>query len=96
MVHLPFTRQCSSHITFKLFLSAIVIVVLTGCGRGGSAKSSSEKIPDAYRASSTSNYSAAVEGSGDTDAANTGVIKLSWSAPATKTASMRRWSSSVM
>jgi hypothetical protein len=85
MMHVPFTRQRRSHFTFKLFLSAIVIAQLTACGGGGSAKSSSERVPDAYSVSSTSSYSTAVEGSSGADVAKLGVINLSWSAPATRT-----------
>ena len=85
MMHVPFTRRRRSHFTFKLFLSAIVIAQLTACGGGGSAKSSTEKIPDAYKASSASNSSAPVGGSSETNSAKTGVLELSWSAPATRT-----------
>lgn len=68
----------------KLLL-ALVFTQLVACGGGGSSKSSSKKIPDAYRAGSTSSVSVAVKASSDKDAGKTGVMELSWSAPATRT-----------
>lgn len=70
--------------TLKI-LMAIVFTQLVACGGGGSSKSSSKKIPDAYRADSTSSYSVAVKTSADTNFVKTGTLTLSWSAPATRT-----------
>ena len=66
-------------------LMAIVFTQLIACGGGGSSKSSSKKIPDAYRADSTSSTSVAVKASVGKDVGKTGTLKLSWSAPATRT-----------
>ena len=80
-----FIRQDRSLSSLKLLISAIVVSQLVACGGGSSSKSSTEKIPDAYKASPASNSSAPVEGSSDTNVAKTGVLELSWSAPATRT-----------
>ena len=70
--------------SFKLLLPAIVLMQLSACGGGGSSKSTSEKIPDAYRVSSSSNYSVSAQGANGKNG-KTGVMKLSWSAPTTRT-----------
>jgi len=69
----------------RILLLALVSMQLLACGGGGSSKSSSKKIPDAYRAGSTSSYSVAVNGSTKADKGKTGNLELSWSAPATRT-----------
>jgi hypothetical protein len=85
MMFVRFTRQRRSLVASKLFHSIIVCLLLTACGGGSTSKSSSEKIPDAYRASSAANDTVSVEGSGKTKAGKTGVITLNWSAPSTRT-----------
>jgi len=85
MMSVRFTRQRRFHVRLKLLLPAIFIVQLTACGGGGSSKTSSERIPDAYRASSSSDYTAAAEGFSNTKERKTGVLTLNWSAPSTRT-----------
>jgi len=84
MMSVRFMRQRRSHVTSKLVLSAMVFLQLAACGGGGSSKSSSEKIPDAYRVSSASNYTASAEDSSKAKAGESGVLTLSWSAPSTR------------
>jgi len=69
----------------KLLLATIVFAQLAACGGGGSTKSSSEKIPDAYRVSSAASDTVPGESSGKINTGKTGVITLNWSAPSTRT-----------
>jgi hypothetical protein len=66
-------------------LMALVFSQLVACGGGSSSKSSSKKIPDAYRADSTSSTAVAVKADSDKSVGKTGVLNLSWSAPSTRT-----------
>ena len=87
MKRVPYIHQGKSYFALKLLAPAIVIMQLAACGGGGGStiKSSTEKIPDAYRVSSASDYSTTVQGSSDTNTAKTGTLELSWSAPSTRT-----------
>ena len=69
----------------KKLLLALVFTQLVACGGGGSSKSSSKKIPDAYRASTTSSTAVAVKADTNKSAGKKGILKLSWSAPSTRT-----------
>lgn len=65
--------------------TAMLALTLSACGGGGSGTSSTKKVPDAYRADTPSNQTTILKGTGDTDGVKTGVIELSWSAPAART-----------
>ena len=79
-------HQDRSFSTLKLFLLSFVVTQLVACGGGGSSNSPTKKIPDSYRVSSASESSVTFEASGDaTVPKKTGVLELSWSAPATRT-----------
>ena len=69
----------------RVLLLVLVSTQLVGWRGVGSSESLSKRIPDAYRASATSNYSVAVKGSTKADKGKTGNLDLSWSAPATRT-----------
>jgi hypothetical protein len=80
-----YSHQGSSGLTLKLLGTVILVLSLGACGGGGSTKSTSERVPDAYRASNTSNQTTTLKGTGDTEGVRTGEIELNWSAPATRT-----------
>lgn len=69
----------------NLLGAAILVLSLGACGGGGSGSSITKKVPDAYRANTPSNQVTTLKGAGDTEGVKTGVIELSWSAPATRT-----------
>ena len=85
MKRVVFIHQDRIYYVIKLLISVIIISQLVACGGGGSSKTSTEKIPDAYRLGAVSSNSTTVEAAGEADVGKTGVLELSWSAPSTRT-----------
>ena len=85
MKRVRFIHQGRIFPVVKLLIKFIIISQLVACGGGGSSKTSTEKIPDAYRLATVSSNSTTIEAAGEADEGETGVLELSWSAPSTRT-----------
>ncbi|MGB5716385.1 MAG: fibronectin type III domain-containing protein [Gammaproteobacteria bacterium] len=85
MKRVVFIHQYKIYSVVKLLISVIITSQLVACGGGGSSKTSTEKIPDAYRLGTVSSNSTTLEAAGKADVGKTGVLELSWSAPSTRT-----------
>jgi len=85
MKRIVFIHQDKIYFVVKLLISVIITSQLVACGGSGASKTSTEKIPDAYRLGAVSSNSTTVEAAGEADVGKTGVLELNWSAPSTRT-----------